>query len=57
MDAYEKMDEEDKIQSQFENIVKKVRGQRTTLTQMHKERYALIEQQLKLTMQKYPETV
>lgn len=54
LDAYEKMDDEEKMHSQFENIIKKVRGQRAALTSMHKERYSLIEEQLKLTMQKYP---
>lgn len=44
------------MQSQFENIIEKVRGQRSVLTQMHQERYKKIEQQLKLTMQKYPES-
>lgn len=54
LDEYEKMDDEGKIHSQFENIIQKVVGQRQTMMAMHRERYSVIEQQLKATLQKYP---
>lgn len=35
LEAYENMDDESKMHSQFENIIKKIRGQRSTMTQAH----------------------